>query len=171
MESNWPETSRNSFLEGKKPRRLGVHIGGSARRSQGRGGRALHPREPLVALLTYFFRLYISIYPKNIREHNRSGVPPPEASVATENQSRPVPAPCRRGQSFSGGHLHHPGALHDEEGVVLPRGWGYVPVAMCLISLSLSLSLSCSWFGMILMYRKLCYYSWIWWCFSPSTLL
>ena len=52
----------------------------------------------------------------------RSGVPPPEASVATENQSRPVPAPCRRGQSFFGGHLHHPGALHDEEGVVLPRG-------------------------------------------------
>ena len=61
------------------------------------GGRALHPRGPLVAPLTYFFRLYISIYPKNIREHNRSGVPPPEASVATENQSRPVLAPCRRG--------------------------------------------------------------------------
>ena len=29
---------------------------------------------------TYFFLLYIPIYPKNIREHNRSGVPPPEAS-------------------------------------------------------------------------------------------
>ena len=51
-----------------------------------------------MAPLTYFFRLYISIYPKNIREHNRSGVPPPEASVATENQSRPIQAPCRRGQ-------------------------------------------------------------------------
>ena len=92
------------------------------------GGRALggqahpHPRGPLVAPLTDFFSLYISIYPKNIREHNRSGVPPPEASVATESQSRPVPAPCRRGQSLSGGHLHHPGALHDEEGVVHPRG-------------------------------------------------
>ena len=71
---------------------------------------------------THFFHLYISIYPKNICEHNRSGVPPPEASVATENQSRPIPAPCRRGQSFSGVHLHHPGALRDEEGVVLPRG-------------------------------------------------
>ena len=56
-----------------------------------------HPRGPLVAPLTNFFRLYISIYPKNIREQNRSGVPPPEASVATENQSRPIPAPCRRG--------------------------------------------------------------------------
>ena len=80
------------------------------------------PHGPLGAPLMYFFRLYISIYPKNIREHNRSGVPPPEASVATESQSRPVPAPYRRGQSLSGGHLHHPGALHDEEGVVLPRG-------------------------------------------------
>ena len=59
--------------------------------------RALHPREPLVPPLTYFFRLYISIYPKTIREHNRSGVPPPEASVATKSQSRPIPAPCRRG--------------------------------------------------------------------------
>ena len=86
------------------------------------GGHALHPRGPLVAPLTYFFRLYISIYPKNIREHNRSGVSPPEASIATESQSRPVLAPCQRRESFSGGHIHHPGALHDEEGVVLPRG-------------------------------------------------
>ena len=66
--------------------------------------------------------IYISIYPKNIREQNRSGVTPLEASVATENQSRPVPAPCRRGESLSDGHLHHPGTLHDKEGVVLPRG-------------------------------------------------
>ena len=124
-------------------------------------------RGALVAPLACFFCLYNSIYPKTSRTKDRSGVPPPEASVATENQSRPVPAPCRRGQSLSGGHLHHPGALPDEEGVVLPRGWGYVPVAMCLISLSLS----CSWFGTILMYRELCYYSWILWCFSPSTLL
>ena len=80
------------------------------------------PRGALAAPLTCFFCLYNSIYPKTFRTHNRSGVPPPEASVATESQSRPVPAPCRRRQSFSGGHLHHPGALHDEEGVVLPRG-------------------------------------------------
>ena len=38
---------------------------------------------------------------------------------------------------------------------------------MCLLSLSLSLSLSCSWCGTILMYCKICYYSWILWCFSP----
>ena len=63
---------------------------------------------------TYFFLPYIPIYPKNFGEQNRSGVPPPEASVATESQSRPVPAPCRRGESLSGGHLHHPDVLHDE---------------------------------------------------------
>ena len=50
-------------------------------------GRALHPRGTLVAPLTYFFRLYISIYPKTIGEQNRSGVPPPQASVATKNLS------------------------------------------------------------------------------------
>ena len=48
----------------------------------------------------------------------------------------------------------------------LSRGWGYVSVAMCLISLSLS----CSWFGTILMYRELCYYSWIL-CFSSRSSL
>ena len=49
----------------------------------------------LVAPLTCFFCLYNSIYP--------AGTLP-------------------EGESFSSGHLHHPGALHDEEGVVLPRG-------------------------------------------------
>ena len=121
------------FWKKRSPEDLECTSGG-LRGGHEAGGRALHPREPLVAPLTYFFRLYISIYPKNIREHNRSGVPPPEASVATGSQSRPVSAPCRRGQPLSGGHLHHPGALHDEEVVVLPRGSGYVPVAMCLIS-------------------------------------
>ena len=43
------------------------------------------PRGPLVAPLTDFFRLYISIYPKTTREQNRSGVPPPQVSVATKN--------------------------------------------------------------------------------------
>ena len=52
-------------------------------------GRALHPRGPLVAPLTYFFRLYISIYPKTIGEQKRSGVLPPQASIATKNQSGP----------------------------------------------------------------------------------
>ena len=52
-------------------------------------GRALHPRGPLVAPLSDFFLLYISIYAKTFGEENRSGVPPPQASVATKNQSGP----------------------------------------------------------------------------------
>ena len=79
-------------------------------------------RGALVAPLTYLQHPYIPMYPKTSRTHNRSGVLPLEASVATKNQSTLVPAPRRRGQSFFGGHLHHPCALHDEEGVVLPRG-------------------------------------------------
>ena len=109
------------FLERKQSMRLGVDVGEASRWPRSREARP-HHCGPLVAPLTDFFRLYISIYPKNIEEQNRSGVPPPEASVATENQSRPVPAPCRRGESLSDGHLHHPGTLHDKEGVVLPRG-------------------------------------------------
>ncbi len=107
------------------------------------------------------------IYTETSKKKPRSGVPPPQASVATKNQSGPCSGTLPEGGTLTGGHLHHPGALHDEEGVVHPWGWGYVPVAMCLISLSLS----CSWYGTILMYRELCYYSWILWCFSPSTLL
>ena len=111
---------------------------------------------------------YISLRTlKTSNNEDRSGVPPPQASVATKNLSGALPGTLSEGGSLIGGHLHQPGALHDEEGVVHPRGWGYVPVAMCLISLSLS----CSWFGTILMYPELCYYSWILWCFSPSTLL
>ena len=131
-----------------------------------RGGHEAGRRAPtLVAPLTDFFRLYISIYPKNFGEQNRSGVPRPQASVATKNQWGPCSGTLPEGESLTGGHLHHPDTIHDEEGIVHPRGWGYVPVAMCLISLSLS----CSWFGTFLMYHELCYYSWILWCFSPST--
>ena len=97
------------------------YVRGSTRGPRG-WGRAPLPRGAPVAPPTYFFLPYIPIYPKNFGEHNRSGVPPPEASVATKNQSRPVPAPCRMGESLSGGHIHHPSALHDEDGVVLPRG-------------------------------------------------
>ena len=81
-----------------------------------------HPRGPLVAPLTDFFRLYISIYPKNFRERNRSRVPLPQAFVATKNQSGPCSGTLPEGGTLTGGHLHHPGALHDEEGVVHSRG-------------------------------------------------
>ena len=82
--------------------------------------RALPSRGPLEAPPTDFFRLYIPIYPKNIEYEDRSGVLLPQASVATKNLSGARSGTIR--DPITGGHLHHPGALHDEEGVVHPRG-------------------------------------------------
>ena len=84
--------------------------------------RAPQPCGPLVAPLTDFFCLYIPIYPKNIEYEDRSGVPPPQASLATKNLSGAYSRTLPEGESLTGGHLHHPGALHDEEGVVHPQG-------------------------------------------------
>ena len=65
---------------------------------------------------------YIPTYPKTSRTEDRSGVPSPQASVATKNQSGPWSGTLPEGDPITGGHLHHPGAIHDEEGVVQP--WG-----------------------------------------------
>src|SRR3990170_17225 len=64
----------------------------------------------------------IPINPEPSRKKPRSGVPPPQASVATKNQSGARFGTLPEGETITGGHLHHPGALHDEEGVVHPRG-------------------------------------------------
>ena len=52
----------------------------------------------------------------------RLGVLPPQASVATKNQSGARFGTLTEGETITGGHLHHPDGLHDEEGVVNPRG-------------------------------------------------
>ena len=53
---------------------------------------------------------------------DRSEVQPLQVYVAMKNQSRPCFGTLWEGETIIGGHLHHPGALHDEEGVVHPRG-------------------------------------------------
>ena len=80
------------------------------------------PRGAPVAPPTYPLHPYILLYPKTSKTNNRSGVPPPQASVATKSQSGPCSGTLPEGGTLTGGHLHHPGALHDEEGVVHPRG-------------------------------------------------
>ena len=75
----------------------GGHEGPTRVEGAPRGWARPLPRGPPVAPPTYFLHPYISTYPKTSKKKNRSGVPPPEASLATENHSRPVPAPCRRG--------------------------------------------------------------------------
>ena len=80
------------------------------------------PRGAPEAPPTYPLHPYIPTYPKTSRTEDRSGVPPPQASVATKNQSGPCSGTLPEGDPITGGHLHHPGAIHDEEGVVHPRG-------------------------------------------------
>ena len=102
--SNGVETERNQleklFLEGKLPDGLGPHVRSQGRCSRGWGrpprARPLPCGAPK-APSTYLFHPYIPTYPKTSETEIRSGLPPPEASVATENQSRPVLAPCQRG--------------------------------------------------------------------------
>ena len=98
--------------------RGGQEIGGRAHPP----GRAPLSRGPLEHPPTNFFRLYKSIYPKNIEGEDRFGVPPPQASVATKNLSGARSGTLPEEEPITGGHLHHPGAIHDEEGVVHPRG-------------------------------------------------
>ena len=62
------------------------------------------------------------MYPKNIKEEDRSGVLPPQASVDTKNLSGARSGTLPEGGSLTGGHLHRPGTIHDEEGVVHSRG-------------------------------------------------
>ena len=59
-----------------------------------------------------------------------------------KNKSGPHSGTLLEGEIITGGHLHHPGGHYDEEGVVHPRGWGYVLVAMCFIPLSHVLNLA-----------------------------
>ena len=87
-------------------------------------GRRACPPGRAPTLVTDFFRIYISIYSENIQEHNRLGVPPPQASVSTNNVSGARSGTLPEGEPITGGHLHHPDALHDEEGVVHPRAEG-----------------------------------------------
>ena len=117
-ESKRNETFGKLFLEQNQSQELGVQ----ARVGHETGGRthpprrALPSRGPLEAPPTDFFRLYKSMYPKNIKGEDRSGVPPPQASVATKNLSGARSGTLPEGESITGGHLHHPGAIHDEEG-------------------------------------------------------
>ena len=69
-----------SFLEQTQSRRLGVDVKEATRRPRGREARP-HPRGPLVAPLTDFFRLYILAYPENIQEHHETLFPPPQSSI------------------------------------------------------------------------------------------
>ena len=74
---SWNERNPGD-LEWKSDTQRGGHEAGG--RAQG-GRRTPHPHGPLVAPPTYFFRLYILLYPRNIRESHETTFPPPQPSV------------------------------------------------------------------------------------------
>ena len=86
---NGMKPSGELFLERKQSRRLGVDVREASRKPQGREVRPPPSWAPRGSLDRLLSPIYMSIYPKNIGEQNRSGVPPPQASVATKNQSGP----------------------------------------------------------------------------------
>ena len=113
------------FLEGNPPDGLGPHVRRYERCSRGWGATPLGvplPRGTPIAPPTYFLHPYIPTYPKTSRKEPRSGVPRPQATRATKNQSGPYSGTLPEGYPITGGHLHHPDTIHDEEGVVHPRG-------------------------------------------------
>ena len=59
---------------------------------------------------------------ETIKNNPRLEVLPPQAFVATKNQSGACSGTLSEGENIIGGHLHHPDGHHDEEGVVHPRG-------------------------------------------------
>ena len=78
--SNGMKPSVELFLNKRNPGDLEW----TSRKQQGRhevGRRAPHPRGPLVAPPTYFFHLYILIYPKNIQGSHETTFPPRQPSV------------------------------------------------------------------------------------------
>ena len=84
------------LLEQMQSRRLGVEVRDATRQPRGRRARP-HPRGPLVAPMTYFFCLYILLYPKNIQGSHETTFPPLQPSVPVISHLGPFLVICRRG--------------------------------------------------------------------------
>ena len=103
--SDGVKTERNQLekliLEGNQPDGLGVHVKGVPGCPRGWGGpwaRPL-PREHPGGPPTYPLHPYIPTYPKTSRTEDRSGVRPPQASIATKNLSVALPGTLPEGGS------------------------------------------------------------------------
>ena len=78
---------------------------GTPRGNHEEGGRAPHPRGPLVAPPTYFFRIYIYIllYPKNIQESHETTFPPPQPPVPVRSHLGAFSGDLPEGESTTKG--------------------------------------------------------------------
>ena len=139
------------FLDQKRPPKLRGRTRSLMTRPQGitarPGGHVLLPCGALIAPFRVIPTLKNPVNRETPWNKHRTLTLPPQPSVLKKYHLEPCSGTLSEGGIITGGHLYHPGGLHDEEGVVHPRGWGYVLVAMCLISLSLSrvLDLARSW--------------------------
>ena len=100
--------SEELFLEQTQSRRLGVDDKEATRKPGGRracpgGRRAPHPRGPLMAPPSYFFRLYILIHPENIQEHHETRFPPPQPSVPVRSHLGAFSGASPEGESITEG--------------------------------------------------------------------
>ena len=99
---NGMKPSRWSFLDRKQTRRLGVEVRNATRRPRGRRARP-HPRGPLVAPLTYFFCLYILLYPENIQGSHETTFAPPQPSVPVRSHLWAFSGDLPEGESITEG--------------------------------------------------------------------
>ena len=112
----WTKRSPRSIRDGPEESR-GIHKGGE-RAPQGAPPTLSSPRGPP----DLFPMPKIPINIETPKKKPRLGVPSPQSSVATKNQSGPCSGTLPEGETITGGHLHCPDGLHDEEGVVHPQG-------------------------------------------------
>ena len=111
-----PEEAQGALELGQKSHEASTSLGGAPPRARPLACGPLGSPPDLIPTPS------TPINPVTPRKKPRSGVPPPQASVATKNQSGARSGTLPEGETITGGHLHHPGGLHDEEGVVHPRG-------------------------------------------------
>ena len=125
-ESQWAKEASGGAARGEQ------HPPGRQEAQAHPGGSCPHrglPEPPLRPINSQIFQ--------NPWDSLRSEVPPLQGLCIHEIQSIPRSGTLPEGGIITSGLLHHPDGRHDEEGVVNPRGGGFVPIAMCLISLSL----------------------------------
>ena len=108
MESKRNETVAMIFLGPKAIQKtwgLSLERHKEATRQEGApsGQACPHPRGPLIAPPTYFFRLYILLYPKNIRGGHETTFPPPQPSVHVRSHLGAFSGDLPKGESITEG--------------------------------------------------------------------
>ena len=84
-------------------RTMELHEAATRQEGAPRGQVRPHPRGPLVAPPTYFFRLYILLYPRNIAESHETTFPSPQPSVPVRSYLAAFSGDLPEGESFTEG--------------------------------------------------------------------